>query len=146
MTRASIVLRQYFDRINDIELFLDLFADEGVFEFPHLRTIGLPTRYEGKSAIRSLLQGVQSKVLPFTFKNIVAYDMVDPYQIFVEYESEAEIKATGRLYLQKYLSRLVVDEHGKIKLMREYLDIIASARVMLPNGLSDIPTADDLSI
>jgi hypothetical protein len=62
---------------------------------------------------------VQSKVSPFTFKNIVIYDTVDPYQIFVEYESEAVIKATGRLYIQKYASRMFVDEHGKIKLMRE---------------------------
>jgi hypothetical protein len=119
-------------------------AADGVFEFPHLRTVGLPRRYEGKSAIRSLLQMVQSKVSPFTFKNIVIYDMVDPYQVFVEYDSEAVIKATGRLYLQKYASRMVV-ERGKIKLMREFLDIIASARAMLPNGLSDIPSADDVS-
>jgi ketosteroid isomerase-like protein len=110
MTKASIVLRQYFDRINDIESFLDLFADDGVFEFSQLRTIGLPTRYEGKSAIRSLLQMVQSKVSPFTFNNIVTYDMLDPYQIFVEYESEPLIKATGRLYIQKYASRRVVDD------------------------------------
>jgi hypothetical protein len=62
---------------------------------------------------------VQSKVSPFTFKNIVIYGIVDPYQIFVEYESEAVIKATGRLYIHKYASRMAVDEHGKIKLMRE---------------------------
>jgi hypothetical protein len=43
---------------------------------------------------------VQSKVSPFTFKNIVICDIVDPYQIFVEYESEAVIKATGRLYIE----------------------------------------------
>jgi hypothetical protein len=45
--------------------------------------------------------------------------IVDPYQIFVEYESEAVIKAIGRLYIQQYASRMVVAEHGKIKLMRE---------------------------
>lgn len=97
MTKASIVLRQSLDRINDIESFLDLFADDGVFEFPQLRTIGLPSWYEGESAIRSLLQMVQSKVSPFIFNNIVTYEMLDPYQIFVEYESETVIKPTGRL-------------------------------------------------
>jgi hypothetical protein len=45
---------------------------------------------------------VQSKVTPFTFKNLVIYDIMDPYQRFAEYESEAVIKATGRLYSQKY--------------------------------------------
>jgi hypothetical protein len=58
MTRASTVLRQYFDRINDIESFLDLWADNRVFDFPQLGTLGLPTRYAGKSAIRSLLEMV----------------------------------------------------------------------------------------
>jgi ketosteroid isomerase-like protein len=70
--------------------------------------------------------------------------MVDPYQVFVEYDSEAMIKATGRLYVQKYTSRMVV-EQGKIRLMREFLDVNASARVMLPNGLADIPPGDDSS-
>jgi hypothetical protein len=33
----------------------------------------------------------------------------------------------------------------KGQVMREFLDIIVSARAMLPNGLSDIPSADDVS-
>jgi uncharacterized protein len=144
MTKASIVLRQYFDRINDIESILDLFADDGVFEFLQLCTIGLPTRYEGKSAIRSLLQMVQSKVSPFEFNNIVTYDMLDPYQISVEYEVEAVIKAIGRLYTQEYASRRVVDDTER-SVMREFFDINVSARAMLPNGPSDIPSADDVS-
>jgi hypothetical protein len=74
--------------------------------------LDLPTPYEGRSTISSLLQMVQSKVTPFTFRNIIIYDIADSYQIFVEYESEAVIKATGRLYIHKYASRMVVDEHG----------------------------------
>jgi hypothetical protein len=35
--------------------------------------------------------------------------------------------------------------NGKIKLMRQFLDIVASARAMLPNGLADIPAADEAS-
>ena len=54
-------------------------------------------------------------------------------------------KAKGRLCIQEYASRMVVDERGKIKLMRESVDIIASARVTVPNGLSDIPPADGMS-
>ena len=145
VTKASVVLRQYFERINDVELFLVLFAGDGVFEFPHLRTVGLPTWCEGKDAIRSLLQKVQGNVSLFTFKNVVIYELVDPYQVFGEYDSEAVIKATGRLYFQKYSRRMVVDEHGKIKLMREFLEIIANARVMFPTGPSDIPSADEVS-
>jgi hypothetical protein len=48
MTKASIVLRQYFERINDIESFLDLFADDGVFEFPHSAHGRPPDTVRGK--------------------------------------------------------------------------------------------------
>jgi hypothetical protein len=58
MTRISIVLRQYFEQINDIESLLDLFADDGALNFDTCARWGLPKRYEGKSAIRSLLQMV----------------------------------------------------------------------------------------
>jgi ketosteroid isomerase-like protein len=44
------------------------------------------------------------------------------------------------VYAQDYVSHLVV-ENGKIKLLREYLNIISSARALLPNGLADVPAA-----
>jgi ketosteroid isomerase-like protein len=42
------------------------------------------------------------------------------------------------VYAQDYASHLVVG-NGKIKLLREYLNIISSARALLPNGLADVP-------
>jgi hypothetical protein len=38
------------------------------------------------------------------------------------------------------VSHLVV-KNGKIKLLREYLNIISSVRALLPNGLADVPAA-----
>ncbi|MEU8327761.1 hypothetical protein [Micromonospora sp. NPDC048839] len=32
-----------------------------------------------------------------------------------------------------------VAENGKIKLLRESLDLVRAARAMLPNGVADIP-------
>jgi hypothetical protein len=32
-----------------------------------------------------------------------------------------------------------MEENGKIKLLREYLNVIFTARVLLPNGLADVP-------
>jgi hypothetical protein len=42
------------------------------------------------------------------------------------------------VYAQDYVSHLVV-ENSKIKLLREYLNVISSARALLPKGLADVP-------
>ena len=139
MITAQAVAQQFLADLNHIDRCVDLFAEDGVFEFPYLQEIGQQTRFEGKDAIRSLLERVQVKLSPFTFRNIVIHEMVDPSYVFVEYDSEATIRATGHPYIQKYVSRLTVHD-GKIKLVREYVDIIATARMLLPNGLADVPS------
>jgi ketosteroid isomerase-like protein len=50
----------------------------------------------------------------------------------------AAVKHTKRAYAQDYVSQLV-KEKGKIKLLREYLNVISTARILLPNGLADVP-------
>jgi hypothetical protein len=45
---------------------------------------------------------------------------------------------SGRPFSQMYAGRLVA-EQGKIKLLRESLDLVRAARAMLPNGVADIP-------
>jgi ketosteroid isomerase-like protein len=57
---------------------------------------------------------------------------------FVQYHSDTVLKGTHRSYAQDYVSQLVA-EKGKIKLLREYLNVISTARILLPNGLADIP-------
>ncbi|HEX7814008.1 hypothetical protein [Dyella sp.] len=43
-----------------------------------------------------------------------------------------------RLYVQDDVTKLVM-ENGKIKLRREYLNLIATARMLLPQGLASVP-------
>ena len=50
-----------------------------------------------------------------------------PDQAFGEYEVEALVPSTGKLYKQTYAGRLVA-ENGKIKLLREALDTLAASR------------------
>ena len=56
-----------------------------------------------------------------------APDLLRAYQPFGEYEVEAVVSSTGKLYKQTYAGRLVA-ENGKIKLLREALDTLAGSR------------------
>jgi len=59
----------------------------------------------------------------FAFKNIKI--LIDtPDQVFAEYEIETVFLKTGKIYHQTYMGRLVA-ENGKIKLLREGLDLVA---------------------
>jgi ketosteroid isomerase-like protein len=146
MTTTHALLGDFFECLADldhsIDRCVDLFAEDGVFEFPYLPAIGLPGKFEGKDAIRTVLKLVQSQVSSFSVSHIVIHDLKDPSALFVEYHTEGQTKGTGRLYAQDYVSHLVVSD-GKIRLMREYLNVIASARAMLPNGLVDVPVLDN---
>jgi uncharacterized protein len=101
-------------------------------------TIGIPARFEGPEAIRGVLELIRSHFPSFTLSNVEIHDLKDGSGLFVEYHSESFIGGTDKVYAQDYVSHLVV-ENGKIKLLREYLNIISSARALLPNGLADLP-------
>jgi hypothetical protein len=79
MTTAHELLGEPFECLKNFDRFIDrcvdLFAD-GVFESPYLLTIGLEGRFEGKAAIRSLLELVQSRISSFTLSNIEMHDLV----------------------------------------------------------------------
>ena len=54
-----------------------------------------------------------------------------------EYEVHCSAPSTKRQYHQLFFGRLVA-EGGKIKLLREALNIISAAQTILPNGLVDV--------
>jgi uncharacterized protein len=117
---------------------LILFADDGVFEFPYLSTIGMPARFEGKAAVRDVLNLIRSHFASFTLSNIRIHELKDQHGLFVEYHSDGYLNGTERNYAQDYVSYLV-EENDKIKLLREYMNVISTARILLPNGLADVP-------
>jgi hypothetical protein len=89
-----------------------------------------------KEAIYNFLKNLPKTFTNFNFRNIQI--LIDtPDQAFGEYEVNAIVNSTGRPYHQSYMGRLVA-ENGKIKLLREALDMIVVAKGMFPNGLADI--------
>lgn len=142
MLTARELIAEFFDCLKNLDTSVDrcadLFADDGVFELPYFPSIGIPPRFEGKDAIRGAFELIRSHFSSFTLSNIEIHELKNDDGLFAEYHSDGFIDGTPRVYAQDYASRLVV-ENGKIKLLREYLNIIATARMLLPNGLADVP-------
>lgn len=142
MSTHRHLFTQFLDCLTDLENAIDrcvdLFAEDGVFEFPYMPTIGMPARCAGKDQVRAVLGLIAAHFPRFTVSRVDMHELADGSGLFVEYHVETTVSGTGQLYAQDYASLLVV-EHGRIKLLREYLNIIATARALLPNGLADVP-------
>ncbi len=140
------LINAFFDCLRDfensIERCLDLFADDGVFEFPYFTVLGMPTRFEGKTELRQVLGMIKARFSAFTVSDIEIHEVKDGDALFVRYHTDAFIDGTERVYAQDYVSQLIA-QNGKIKVLREYLNVIKTARALLPNGLADVPPAAD---
>ena len=121
MKNATELLKAYLSEIQDPGAAAALFADDGVIELPTVNA-----RAQGPAAIEKFLAGLLAKVPDFRFQNIRIW-IETPDQVFGEYDVEALVPATGKVYRQHYAGRLVA-ENGKIKLLRESLDTLAASQ------------------
>jgi uncharacterized protein len=142
MLTARTLIEGFFDCLRDfdnsVDRCVDLFADDGVFEFPYFPSLGMPWRFEGRVQVRQVLEIIRTHFASFTLSNIEIHEVKEGDALFVRYHTDTVLKGTERVYAQDYVSQLVA-ENGKIKILREYLNIIATARILLPNGLADVP-------
>jgi ketosteroid isomerase-like protein len=67
-----------------------------------------------------------AKVPDFRFKNLT-YFIQTPDKVAAEYQVEALVVDTGKIYRQTYAGVLIA-ENGKIKLLREALDSVAASK------------------
>jgi ketosteroid isomerase-like protein len=136
MKTAKELLLGYLENINDPDKVIELFADGAILELPYLASLGLNYQMKGKEAIYNFFKNLPNTFANFNFQNIQIH-IDTPDQAFGEYEVNATVNSTGRPYHQSYMGRLVA-EKGKIKLLREALDMIVVGRAMFPNGLADL--------
>jgi hypothetical protein len=113
----------------------EMFTDDGAFEMPYLESVGLPGRYEGREAIEGFFRSVRELYPDMDLENVKV--MIDtPGQVFAEYEFTAQSSKTGRAIHLLFFGRLVA-ESGKIKLLRESVNLVELALGVFPNGLAD---------
>ena len=110
-------------------------SEHGAFEMPYLESLGVPGRYEGREAIEGFFRFVRDVYPDMDLENIKV--MIDtPEQVFAEYEFTARSSKTGRTIHGLFFGRLVA-ENGKIKLLRESVNLVEVALGVFPNGLAD---------
>jgi hypothetical protein len=126
MKTAKELLLDYLKNVGSPDVQIELFADAAVFELPYLASLGLPARWEGRESLYNFLSNLPKTFPGFKFKNIQIH-IDTPDQVFGEYEATAVIASNGREYAQHYMGR-VVAEKGKIKLIREALNMLPVIR------------------
>src|SRR5882672_11475813 len=145
MKDSKALLLEYLASIRDPERAASLFADDGVFELPFLRSLGVGPRYTGRSEIAALVRQLLKLYTDFAFALDDIHVLIErPEKTFAEYVAHARAAATGRT-VHHLFSGYLVAEAGQIKLLRETFNPLAMAQAQLPNGVADIgPPGDEV--
>ena len=138
MKDSKTLLLTYLASIRDPERAAALFAEDGVFELPYLRSLGVGPRYVGRREITALLNQLLKLYPNFAFAPDDIRILIEtPDKTFAEYVAYARAAATGRTLHQLFTGYLVA-EAGQIKLIREMLNPLAMAQAQLANGVAEI--------
>jgi ketosteroid isomerase-like protein len=126
MKTAKELLMAYLENVGNPDFQIDLFADDAAIELPYLASLGQPARWKGREVLYKFLGNLPNTFPGFQFKSIHIH-IDTPDQAFGEYEATAIIASSGKPYHQHYMGRLVA-ENGKIKLLREALNMVPVIR------------------
>ena len=145
MKDSKALMLEYLASIRDPERAAALFADDGVFELPFLRSLGVKPRYSGRREIVALLHQLLKLYPNFAFaRDEVSILIETPEKTFAEYVAHARAAETGRTVHHLFTGYLVAKD-GEISLLRESFNPLAMAQAQLPNGVADIgPPGDEV--
>lgn len=121
--------------IQDAKVLASFFTDDGVFEIPYAKSLGLNIRKQGPEEIEEYSRSVFVGASKFRFKNIHVV-LANETTAVVEYEADFVLD-NGRPYKQLLIA-FFETENGKIKLHREFLDTIVAAKAFLPDGIKTV--------
>ena len=121
MKSASELLEAYLNNVGTPKVSASQFAEDGVLELPWVNA-----HAQGPAAVEKLLAGLLASVPDFRFKNLI-YFIQTPDKVAAEYQVEAKVLSTGKIYKQTYAGVLHA-ENGKIKLLHETLDTLAASK------------------
>jgi hypothetical protein len=145
MKDSKALLLEYLASVRDPERAALLFADDGAFELPFLRSLGVGPRYSGRREIAALLRNLLELYPNFAFAPVDTRILIEtPEKTFAEYVAHARAAATGRTAHHLFTGYLVA-QAGQIKLLRETFNPLTMAQAQLPNGVADIgPPGDEV--
>jgi hypothetical protein len=114
-----------------------LFLLEGTLELPYLASIGLPPVLKGPAEITKFLGFLHGTLYPeFKFQNVKV--LIDGgNQVFAEYQINHKSGISGKFVNQQFFGHLEAGS-GKIRRLREAIDVVVAAEAIYPNGLKDV--------
>ena len=114
-----------------------LFSDDGTLELPYLASIGLPPVMTGPRAITEFLSFLHGTLYPgFSFEDVKIH-IDTPEQAFAEYHINHKSGISGKDVKQQFFGHLEAAD-GKIKRLREAIDVVVAAEAIYPNGLAEV--------
>jgi ketosteroid isomerase-like protein len=121
MTEAQQVFARSLELLGEgrIEEWVDLFAPDGVLEFP-APPIGFAAELRGHDALR-MQMGMFASQMVVRFSPPTFHDTVEEDLVIAEFTSDSTLRATGTDYRQTYVS-LVWFRDGKIVRYRDFWD------------------------
>jgi len=143
MKESKDLLLAYLASVRDPERAASLFAEDGVFELPFLRSLGVEPRYAGRREITALVGKLLELYPDFAFAPDETRILIEtPEKTFAEYVAHGRAAATGRTAHHLFTGYLVAED-GEIKLLRETFNPLTMAQAQLPNGAADIGRPGD---
>jgi hypothetical protein len=114
-----------------------LFGDRGTLELPYMASIGVPPVSTGAAEVSKFLGFLHDTLYPgFKFDNVKIH-IETPDEVFAEYFINNKSGITGKEVRQQFFGHLEAED-GKIKRLREAIDVVVAAEAIYPNGLADV--------
>lgn len=128
---ARLLRRHLGDALAPAERFSDMFAPDGVLEFPYAPE-GFPARLEGRGEIASHARMVSELLSIGDMLDVEALVNHEGTRAMLEFHCEGLVRATGKPYRQRYVSVITLRD-GRIALYRDYWNPLVVTAAMEGN-------------
>jgi uncharacterized protein len=138
MKDSKTLLLEYLASIHDPNRAAALFAEDGSFELPFMRSLGVEARHSGRRDIAGFLQQFLKLYPDVAFAPGDIRILIEtPDKTLAEYVTHMTSASTGRRLHHLFVGYVVAGA-GEIKLLRESFNPLAMAQAQLPNGAADV--------
>lgn len=111
----------------DMTAFADLWAVDGVMEFPFAAPDYL-SRLDGRAAVQEYLRGYPDILDIREFPETTLHQTQDPEVVIAEFEASGIVVATGEPYRMRYIAVITIRD-GEIQRYRDYWSPLAAAEI-----------------
>lgn len=114
-----------------IDEWLDLFAPDGIIEFPFAPT-GMPTQVQGREALRAHMTPFPD-TFDVGFVDLTFHETTDASLVIAECRSIGHAVPTGKPYEQTVLAIVNTDDDGRITRFRDYWNPLVAIEALTPD-------------